>query len=271
MATRLVGLGPASQIARRYGTPIAPAPRTGRRDTPWLRRLLALCLALLTVGAALQGVTALAVGTVVAGAVEQQLGGHVTARISALPFWQLAAGRFEHLTVAGQNLRSGDLAIAQMRAEWAHGRVDMAALEAGRPIADWLSGGRLTVTLVLGASALRRAAPHRGTLSVTAIRLEPPDVRVTGRLRFDGLDLPFRATGRPDVVDGGDVLVFLVTVVNAGPIVLRSALGQPVVDLRRTPLSGVLWITGARVHRDGVVVELANRPAGGRTGRAALS
>ncbi len=232
---------------------------------------MAAVLVALTLGSVLQGAATMAVGRIVASAVERRLGGSVRADVRALPFWQLMSGRFDHLTVVGKDLRSGDLAIAHVQATWSDGQVDMAALERGEAPRAWIQGGRLRVEIDLTASALRAIAPRSGALEVTRLTLRPPDVLVSGRLRFDGLALPFRATGRPAVVDGGNVLVFLVTVLNAGPIVLRYALGLPVVDLRRTALSGALWVTGARVERDHVVVVLASRPRRTATGRAALS
>lgn len=271
MVTRLGGTGPAPWPVRRAYAPVSPRTRSGGGGASGLRRALAVLIGGVAAGALVQGVAATAAARIVAGAVERSLGGSARAQVGAWPFWRLASGRFQHLTVTGKNLRSGDLAIARMRASWSDGRVDMAALEAGRPLGAWIRGGRLTVRLWLDPTALRAVAPRGGALEVTALRLRPPDVLVAGRLRFDGVNLPFRATGRPRVVDHGAALVFLVTVVSAGPILLRSALGVPVVDLRRTALSGVLWITGARVEHGAVIVDLANRPPRGRGGRAPLS
>jgi hypothetical protein len=268
MATRLGGTGPAAWPVRKVYAPPPARTLVGGRG---LRRALTALTGLIAALALAQGLAATAAARIVSSAVQGRLGGSVHAQVSAWPFWRLGSGRFQHLTVVGRNLRSGGLAISRMRAVWSDGRVDMRALEAGRPLGTWIRGGELRVRIWLGAASLLAAAPHGGALEVTSLRLRPPDVLVRGHLRFDGLDLPFRASGRPRVVDGGDVLVFLVTLVNAGPIVLRYALGLPVFDLRRTALSHVLWISDAHVTADGVVVDLANRPASARGGRARLS
>jgi hypothetical protein len=243
--------------------------RPGRGPT-LLGRLVALVLLALVAGIVVPGAAASAVGRIVAGAVEAQVGGQVRAEVRALPFWQLGRGRFQHLTVVGEDLQSGALTIASLRADWSDGRVDMAALEHGAPIAAWAKGGRLVVQLTIGARALDAIVPHRGALAILGVRLAGPDAIVHGRLRFDGIDLPFRAVGRPAVVDDGSVLLFRVTVVSAGPLALRDALGLPVVDLRRTPLWGALWIVGARIARNRVVVTLANRPTRAQPGRRRL-
>ncbi|MCL6594601.1 MAG: DUF2993 domain-containing protein [Firmicutes bacterium] len=216
-------------------------------------------LAAAVAGVGVQGVVSAAAGRMLAAAVRAQWGGRVTAQVVAVPFWQLGWGRFERLTVRGRGLRSGALRIARLDARWDGGRVDLAALAQGRPLAAWMRGGRLKVRLDIGADALRRILPRSGAVTLTGLGLAPPGVWVQGRLRFDELDLPFRAFGRPRVVDGGEVLVFLVTLVHAGPIVLRSGLGVPVVDLRHTELGGALRISGARVEPWGVRVELVNR------------
>jgi hypothetical protein len=261
MATRLGGTGPAAWPARRTEPPARPPAAARGASLVGARAALGALLAALALAAACQGAASAAAARIVAAAVRERLGGGaVTATVVALPFWQLAQGRFQHLSVRGVDVRGGRLAIAQMRADWRDGRVDVRALEAGRPLRSWVRGGRLVVRLTLGPAALVRALPRTGTLTVTRLSLAPPGVRVYGRLRFDGLDLPFRAFGEPRVVDAGNVLVFLVTAVRAGPFALRSALGVPVVDLRRTALGGALWIQGAHVGRRAIVVVLCNRP-----------
>lgn len=229
-------------------------PGSGLRLT--IRLLAGLALA----AVAAQGAVSAAADRVAAAALTQSLGGEARVTVTALPFWQLARGRFQHLTVTAQNLRTGTLDIRALRADWRDGSVRMAALRAGRPMADWLGGGRLTVHLTLTPRALLDALPPTGALRITRLGLRPPGAWVDGRVALGELHLEFRALGTLRVIDGGDVLVFRVTTLHAGPLVLRSSLGIPVVDLRQTPLRSLLWVTGAHVTATGIDVELTNRP-----------
>jgi|GEM_PF-5274892 len=246
-----------------------PGPRPKRPPAGRARRGALRAVSVVAGGALLatavfagaQGVVSTAAARIASSALERELGGHVAVSVSAMPAWMLTQGRFQYLSVEGKGLRSGDLRIARLVAHWRNGRVSLAALRRGAPIGAWLTGGRLAVRLWLAPAALLAVIPQSPALRVTSLRLAPPGVWVDGRIRIGELTLPFRALGSPQVVDNGQVLVFRVTKLHAGPIVLRYALGIPVVDLSHTPLHPVLAIDGASVGAKAVQVELVNRAA----------
>lgn len=260
--------GPAVAETRRWSAWYRTAPAAprgvgpGPSRSPWrhVRTLAGLLAGLCLVAVVLQGAVSAAAARVAAAAITRALGGHVDVSVSALPFWQLAQGRFQHFSVTARDVRDGSLSIARLDAQWTDGSVRMAQLRAGQPMQKWVGGGRLDVHLFIHPDALLAALPPTGSLKITALELKPPGAWVVGRVRFGELSLPFRALGTPEVIDGGDVLVFRVTILHAGPLALRSSLGIPVVDLRQTPLNKVLWVEGARVGAKGIDVELTNRP-----------
>ena len=261
--------GPAVTETRRwsawYRTTPAPSRGVGAGPSlpPWrhVRRFAGIAAGLMLFAVVAQGAVSAAAARVAAAAITRALGGHVEVSVTALPFWELAQGRFQHFSVTARDVRDGSLSIARLDAEWSDGSVRMADLRAGRPMQKWVGGGRLDVHLFIRPDALLAALPPTGSLKITALELQPPGAWVVGRVRFGELDLPFRALGSPEVIDGGAVLVFRVTILHAGPLALRSSLGIPVVDLRQTPLNKVLWVEGARVGANGIDVELTNRPS----------
>jgi len=208
--------------------------------------------------AVLAGLTALAASRVATAALARALATpHVRVTVVAAPFWTVVQGRFRNLEVLAYDGRAGRLAIAKLTASWHNGRIDLKALEAGRPFRAWAGGGPIRVTLWLRPSALLAGLPRTNAMQMTSIELRSPDAVVRGWLAVGTLRLPFSAVGRPAIADGGRLLLFRVVHVNAGPITLRSALGIPVVRLTASPFDPVLRVTAARVAANAIVVELA--------------
>lgn len=231
-----------------------------------LRRLVRIAEGLFlaaVIYAVLAGLTALAASRVATAALARALATrHVHVTVFAAPFWTVIQGRFRKLEVLAYDGRAGRLAIAKLTASWQNGRIDVKALEAGRPFRAWAGGGPIRVMLWLRPAALMAALPRTNVMHITSMQLKSPNAVVRGWLEVGTLRLPFRAVGRPAIADGGRLVVFRVMHVEAGPITLRSALGIPVMRLAASPLDPVLHVTAARITSQAIVVQLA-----GGTGR----
>jgi hypothetical protein len=192
----------------------------------------------------------IAVPTVVANELAQTLQSFTgpesrdTVELAAIPFWQLASGRFQDLRVTTVNGAAGPLAVAYFSADWQNGGVDPTAwfedhrLVVTRP-------GRLRAQIKVDGAALAAILQDSGHVADPTVTVQPDGIVVTGRVNLGALQGPVTMRGNLVIAADGRQLLFVPTSVDG----LELPFGASIVvfDVSRLGLPFAVRLTGVRL------------------------
>ncbi len=116
-----------------------------------------------------------------------------TVAVSAVPFWELAGGRFQDIYVSAREAELGSLVIQQLRLNWQNGGVALGSLEKGHLVVK--EPGHLTLSIVLKDSALSAFLAKKGTLSNPRVVISPQGVELKGRILLGQSYVPLDTSG----------------------------------------------------------------------------
>ncbi len=113
--------------------------------------------------------------------------------VSAVPFWEMASGRFQDIYVNAREAELGSLVIQQLTLNWQNGGVALGPLEKGHLVVK--EPGRLTLRIVLRDSALSAFLAKKGTLSNPRVVISPTGVQLKGRILLGQSYVPLDTSG----------------------------------------------------------------------------
>lgn len=170
--------------------------------------------------------------------------------LTAIPFWELATGRFEDLYVDASNVNAGPLKVQSARLNWANGQISVPDLIKGRFAI--VRPGHVDVRIRIDGAALAAVLAQHSPVQNAEVTITPQNVRIRGRILLGGVYLPLDATGTLVVSSDRRHLIFHPTVIDG--INLPMMTDIEILDLTKLQLPVPLVITSVVLEQDHVVV-----------------
>ncbi|MCL8208154.1 MAG: DUF2993 domain-containing protein [Actinomycetia bacterium] len=192
----------------------------------------------------------LVVPTALAGELAQALepltgpGSRDTVKLAAIPFWELASGRFQDLQVTTVNGSAGPLKVAWFSADWQDGGVDPAAWF-GRHQLVVTRTGRLTAQIRVDGAALAAILADSGRVTDPTVTVRPDGLVVAGRVNLGALQGPVTMRGNLVIAPNGRQLLFVPTSVDGYALPFGASI--VVFDVSRLGLPFAVRLTGVRL------------------------
>ena len=129
-------------------------------------------------------------------------------QVTAIPFWQMASGRFQAMELRAHNVRVAGVLVDAISVRWTKGQI---RLTRRSPFGfRVVRAGTVTGSVVMGGSALAGLFDQTGIMQGTRVRIANRELAVSGVLRLDGRRLPVDVRGGLRLVpgQGGRVLFY---------------------------------------------------------------
>ncbi|MDA8193963.1 MAG: LmeA family phospholipid-binding protein [Thermaerobacter sp.] len=170
--------------------------------------------------------------------------------LAAIPFWELASGRFQDLFMKSQAIRLGPIEVASAQLNWQNGQVAVASLMKGRLAI--VKSGRVSMSIRLNGQALADFLAKQGKIQNTRVTVTTRDVRIQGRMTLAGVDVPVDTTGTILISADRSRLIFHPTVIDG--INLPMMTDVQILDLSTLNLPLPLAIRSVVLAPDSIVV-----------------
>ncbi len=125
--------------------------------------------------------------------------------VSALPFWQLASGRFQVLFVRGRNAEVHGVVVRAFHLTWLHGQIGLD--QQGQPVRV-KQVGALTGEVEVSLAELAHLLVQRGMMEHSTVSLEDGVLQIAGTLRVGGHSLGLTVRGPLRLAHHGASVVF---------------------------------------------------------------
>lgn len=175
-------------------------------------------------------------------------------QVTAVPFWTLAAGRFQDLTVTGRGWQAGPLKLSSVGVDWQDGAVNVADLLRRRQLVP-SSEGHMRVRIAVDGPALAHLLEKSGRVTDVVVNVRRDYVELSGTVRLNGLSGRVTAEGTLDVSPNKRQILFHPTQVDGVGLPFRTSL--PIFSLDQVELPVTLELTSVRLSPPDVVVEAA--------------
>jgi hypothetical protein len=177
-----------------------------------------------------------------------------TVEVSAVPFWQLASGRFQLLVIDAHDVKIKGVDIEGVKLSWVDGQV---ALDGhGQPVRV-VKVGRLSGAVILSQQDLARLVDREGLLQDSVVHIERGTMRVAGQLSLVGHRMPLRVDGRLSIENGGEALWFTPQQLDGAAVPLTTTIH--VLNLAQLKLPLAVRLTGMTAGRGQLRLTFASR------------
>lgn len=126
--------------------------------------------------------------------------------INAIPFWQLASGKFQDISVSAKSATVGPLAVSRADISWSNGQVSVAQLTRGHLKVE--QEGQVRIQIQLDEKALSALLKKQGQVKDPEVTVKPGGVGIKGRLLLGGTYLPLNTQGTLVVSSDHKSLIF---------------------------------------------------------------
>lgn len=196
--------------------------------------------------------------------VPQWIGGQISHRIAsldngspphvavtAMPFWELASGRFQDIYVRATNVTAGPMQIASAQLNWQNGQVGVAALMGGHLAIR--KTGKIDIRIRLNEQALANFLATQGKMQHPQVTITPKNVQIKGRMLLGGVYVPMNTTGTLVVSNDRQKLIFHPTVIDG--INLPMLTDIQLLDIKTLNLPVPMVIQSVTLHSHYIVVK----------------
>lgn len=126
--------------------------------------------------------------------------------VSAMPFWELADGRFHDVSINASQVTVQNFVVQHVHLTWTNGAIALGPLEKGHLKVD--KPGHLSMTAVLTGPALSRFIARQGSISNPQVAIKPSGVSLKGRIKLGGSSVPLDTRGTLVESQNHQALVF---------------------------------------------------------------
>ena len=129
-----------------------------------------------------------------------------TVEVTAIPFWEIASGKFQEVLVSLHRVKIRGLMISKATLDWQNGRVAFG--EGGSRRLTVLSPGKIQIGLGISAGGIASELDHSGVIRQSQVEISRGQMGVAGVVRLDGRSLRLAVLGPLSVAPNHQALVF---------------------------------------------------------------
>lgn len=170
--------------------------------------------------------------------------------ITAIPFWELADGKFEDVYMAAHNISVDGMQVAGVRLDWRNAQLAPGALWQGR--LEVAKPGQLTVTIRVDQVAMSQFLATKSPIQHPVVTISPQGVTIVGAVTLHGITLPVNASGTLEVSPDRQKIVFHPVSFDGLAIPVMTDL--TLVDLSSLVLPVPIAIRSVTLHAGYVVI-----------------
>ncbi len=176
-----------------------------------------------------------------------------TVQVTAIPFWQMASGRFQSIAMRAHQVRVAGVSMQAIDVRWTDGQVALRRRSSyGLCV---LRAGTIAGSVVVGSSALAALFNQTGFIESTRVNIAHRQLVVRGVVRLDGRRLPIDVSGRLMFTRGrGGRVVFYPRSVNGRALPGPMSMNLFIMSQWRLPLP--LRIVGLRLGQNRITVRV---------------
>lgn len=195
----------------------------------------------------------------VAASMAERLAGQVVQgprpriEITALPFWQLAVGRFQQLSAQGHDLRWHGIEASAFRLSWSDGQITPKSSKSGWNVARW---GRIQGSLAIAPKTLAEIIDRSGLVSQSRVVLHARTISVTGTVHLGGKAVSLSTQGPLTLGAGGTTVTFHPKLVGLVAIPVTTSI--TVFNLSELRLPVALRIVSIQLSPTAIRVQFTN-------------
>jgi hypothetical protein len=126
--------------------------------------------------------------------------------IDAIPFWELAWGRFQDMYLRATDVQAGPVSLSEVQVNWENGQVNVRDLFHGRLAVQ--KSGQLAVRVAVSAHALDRVLQSAHTFMHPHVTIGRRTITIAGAVRVHKMTVPLVARGRLEISPNHQAVLF---------------------------------------------------------------
>ncbi|MCY0879222.1 MAG: LmeA family phospholipid-binding protein [Firmicutes bacterium] len=191
-----------------------------------------------------------------ASAMARYVGGRPpSVTLTAVPFWELASGRFQELVVGMHSATLDGLSVHAARLVWSDGAVSVRALTHGRVVIT--RPGHLTVSVSLTDANLSALLTREQALSDPSVSVTQGAIALRGRLNLGHEVVPLDAVGALSESANHETLIYHPEEIDGLRVPLLTNVS--LVNLKSLPLPVPLYIEQVTLSPGQLELTVGNR------------
>lgn len=175
--------------------------------------------------------------------------------ITAIPFWELAQGKFQDIYVKAKNVPLGPITSSETIINWQDGQVSVSNLLKRHRLVI-THRGHIAVTIMIDGPAIASVLAKDGPIKNPHVTITPKALNVSGKVLLSGVYLPLTATGTLSVSSNRQQIIFHPTSVDGINLPLMT--NVVILDLSKQKLPMPMVIHKVTLLKGSVRIEASS-------------
>ena len=177
-----------------------------------------------------------------------------TIEVSAIPFWELASGKFQWVVIRGHDASFSGVVVKSFGLDWQDGQIGLG--NHGQPIRV-IRVGHLKGHVNISAEEIARLVDERAILQHSTVSLASGAMTIAGVLALDGRRVHLAVRGPLVIADGGESVTFRPQELNQAKWPLTTTITVLKVSQLKLPVR--LALTRLQISHEGLSLSFQNR------------